>query len=257
MIGVFGSPGFYKLLDNLETIDKETPFGKPSSPVNVGTISGKEVAFIARHGLQHEFPPHRIPYKSNLYAFKELGVTRIIAPAAATSLKRNIEPGSFLVPDQFVNFTRRDDTFYEERPVTHISCAEPYCPELRALLAEAGKQMQLKMHEKGAAVIIEGPRFPSLAESAFYRSQGWDAIDMTQYPEMVLARELEMCYANISLVTDYDSAIKADIHGEVPDRMNDVEESNEKLRKLIFEVIPKIAEVRTCICSHALEGSRI
>jgi len=259
MIGIFGGSGFYSLLSEAATVEKETPFGKPSSPITIGTIASKEVAFIARHGLQHEFPPHRIPYKANIYAFKELGVNRIIAPAAVGSLKKHIEPGHFLVPDQFVNFTRRDDTFYEERPVTHISSSEPYCPELRALLIETAKQMNLPVHETGTVVVTEGPRFASRAESAFYRSHDWDIINMTQYPEVVLARELEMCYANISVITDYDTGMKDDPSMRsvsLDDVVRVFSENNEKLKKLIFEIVPKIPEVRTCICSRALEGSR-
>ncbi len=259
MIGIFGGSGFYSLLDQAETVEKETPFGPPSSPITIGMIGKKEVAFIARHGLQHEFPPHRIPYKANMYAFKELGVKRIIAPTSVGSLKSTIEPGQFLLPDQFVNFTRRDDTFYEERPVTHISTSEPFCPELRNIIAQSAHHMQLPIHENGTAVIVEGPRFSTKAESSFYRSQGWDIINMTMYPEIVLARELEMCYSNISIITDYDSGVKDDssikpVSLETVARV--FSENNEKLKRLIFDVIPKIPEIRTCVCSHALEGSR-
>lgn len=259
MIGIFGGSGFYALLDHAETVERDTPFGAPSSPITIGTIGNKEVAFIARHGMQHQFPPHRIPYRANIYAFKELGVKRIIAPTAVGSLKKHIEPGHFLVPDQFVNFTRRDDTFYEERPVTHISSAEPYCPELRKLLIETASSMKLPLHENGTAVVIEGPRFASRAESAFYRSHDWDIINMTQYPELVLARELEMCYANISVITGYDTGVKDDPAVKavsLEDVVRTFGENNEKLKKLIFEIIPKIPEVRACICARALEGSR-
>jgi 5'-methylthioadenosine phosphorylase len=259
MIGIFGGSGFYSLLDKAETIEKETPFGPPSSPITIGTIGKKEVAFIARHGLHHEFPPHRIPYKANIFAFKELGVKRIIAPTAVGSLKMQVEPGHFIVPDQFVNFTRREDTFYEERPVTHISAAEPYCPELRKITLETAQELNLPIHSSGTAVVIDGPRFSSMAESNFYRSQNWDIINMTQYPEMVLARELEMCYVNISIVTDYDAGVKEDpkiTPASAEDVINALGENNEKMKKLISEIVPKIPEIRQCICSHALEGSR-
>lgn len=260
MLGIFGGSGFYSLLDGAESLEKETPFGRPSSPITIGTVGGKEIAFIARHGLKHEFPPHRIPYKANIYAFKELGVKRIIAPAAVGSLKKHIEPGNFVVPDQFASFTRRDDTFYEERPVTHVSAADPYCPELRKLLAETAKQLDLPVHDQGTVVVVEGPRFASKAESNFYRSQNWDIINMTQYPEIMLARELEMCYANISVVTDYDTGVKDDPAirpVSLEDVMRVFEENNERLKKLILDVVPKIPEIRTCICSRALEGSRL
>jgi len=258
MIGIFGGSGFYSLLDKAEVVETETPFGRPSSPITIGKIGSKDVAFIARHGLQHEFPPHRIPYRANIYALKELGVKRIIAPAAVGSLRRNIEPGHFLVPDQFVNFTRRDDTFYEERPVTHVNLSEPYCAELRQLIIDAAREMALPLHEGGTAVVIEGPRFASRAESSFYRNQGWDIVNMTMYPEIVLARELEMCYATISVITDYDAGIKEE--GISPVAAGDVVrvfgENNERLKKLLFEVVPRIPEIRQCACRHALEGSR-
>ncbi len=259
MIGIFGGSGFYSLLDQAETVEKETPFGRPSSPITIGTIAGKEIAFIARHGLKHEFPPHRIPYKANIFAFKELGVRRIIAPTAVSSLRRHIEPGHFVVPDQFVSFTRRDDTFYEERPVTHVSMAEPYCPELRELLVETAKSIGFPVHSSGTAVVVEGPRFASGAESAFYRAQGWDIINMTQYPELILARELEICYANVSVVTDYDASVKSDEKIKpvsLDDVINNFTENNERLKRLIFDVVPRIPEVRQCACSRALEGSR-
>ncbi len=259
MIGVFGGSGFYSLLREAETVEIETAFGKPSSPVTVGKISGKDVAFIARHGLKHEYPPHKIPFKANILAFKELGVNRIIAPTAVGSLRKEVHPGSFLVPDQFAAFTRRDDTFYEERPVTHISSAEPYCPVLRRLLIETGKEMGLPLYDSGTVVVIEGPRFASKAESNLYRSQGWDVINMTQYPEIVLARELEMCYANISVVTDYDTGVKDDSSIK-PVSADDVirvfAENTEKIKQLIYNIIPNIPEKRECICPHALEGAR-
>ena len=259
MIGVFGGPGFYSLMDKAEAVDRETPFGRPSSPVTIGAIGKKEVAFIARHGLKHEFPPHRIPYKANMLAFKELGVSRIIAPTAAISLKKRIEPGHFVVPDQFVSFTRRDDTFYEERPVTHVNMAEPYCPEMRKQLVDAAAGAGMAAQGGGTAVIIEGPRFASKAESAFYRAQGWDIVDMAQYPEVVLARELEMCYANVSVVTDYDAGIKGDSSispMSLDDAIAMLSENNERLKRLIFDVVPRMPEVRQCACSRALEGSR-
>jgi 5'-methylthioadenosine phosphorylase len=260
MIGVFGGSGFYSFLDKSEVIETETPFGKPSSPITIGKLGEKEVAFIARHGLQHEFPPHRIPYRANMYAFKELGVKRVLAPISVGSLRRHIEPGHFLVPDQFVNFTRRDDTFYEERPVTHISMAEPYCHDLRSLIIETAHLLNLPLHGSGTMVVIEGPRFSSRAESNFYHNQGWDVVNMTQYPEVVLARELEICYASVALITDFDAGIKGDPAIRpvaADDVMRTFSENNEKLKKLIFEVIPKIPEIRQCACRNAIEGSRI
>ncbi len=257
MIGIFGGSGFYSLLDEVETVTRETPFGAPSSPVTIGVIGRKEVAFIARHGLQHEYPPHMIPYKANLYAFRELGVTRVIAPSAVGSLKREIRPGDFVITDQFVNFTNREDTFYNEMPVTHISAADPYCPELRKFIINMGHSLKLPLHEKGTVVVTNGPRFASRAESEFYRKNGWDIINMTQYPEIVLAREMEMCYANISLVTDYDAGVKDEIAPVSTAEVAHVFSQNiGKLKRLIFDCIPNLSEKRECDCAHSLDKAR-
>src|SRR3989344_3621226 len=172
MIGIFGGSGFYSLLDNAEVVEKDTPFGPLSSPITLGTIGRQEVAFIARHGVHHEFPPHKIPYKANLYAFRELGVSRVIAPAAVGSLKPEIKPGDFVIPDQFVNLSNCEDTFFNEVPVTHVSSADPYCPELRKLLVEMANPLNLPVRDGGTVVVINGPRFASRAESAFYQSLG-------------------------------------------------------------------------------------
>lgn len=259
MIGVFGGSGFYSLLEGAATRDVETHYGKPSSPVTIGKIGDRDVAFIARHGLKHQYPPHQIPYKANIAAFKELGVTRIIAPSAVGSLRKEIKPGEFLVPDQFVHFTRRDDTFYHEETV-HIATHEPYCTELRELLVDAAQGMQLPVHAKGTVVVIQGPRFASHAESVMYRSMGFDIINMTQYPEVVLAREQEMCYANISIVTDYDTGIKDDPLVKpvsIEEVLRVFKENNEKIRQLIFALVPRIRAARSCACAHALEGARL
>ncbi|MBI2075967.1 MAG: S-methyl-5'-thioadenosine phosphorylase [Candidatus Aenigmarchaeota archaeon] len=259
MIGVFGGSGFYSLLENPEAREIETPYGRPSSKVTVGKIAGRDVAFIARHGERHQYPPHKIPYKANIWAFKELGVSRIIAPSAVGSLKKEIKPGEFLVPDQFVNFTRRDDTFYDNETV-HIASHEPYCPELRQLLISAAKTMGLPVHEKGTIVVIQGPRFATHAESGMYRSMGFDIINMTQYPECILAREQEICYANISIVTDYDTGVKDDPAIKpvsIEEVLRVFDQNNEKIKKLIFNIVPKISKERKCICASALQGARL
>ncbi len=260
MIGVFGGSGFYSLLQDAQSREIITVYGKPSSKVTIGKIGNSDVAFIARHGERHQLPPHKIPYKANIWAFKDLGVKRIIAPSAVGSLKKQIAPGEFLVPDQFVNMTHgRDDSFYHNETV-HISSADPYCPELRKLIIEQGKNNGLEIHEKGSAVIINGPRFASKAESDFFRSQGWDIINMTQYPEMVLAREQEICYANISLITDYDSGLKGDPSIKpvtIEEVLRVLGENNEKIKKLIHDIVPRVPSERSCVCSQALKGAKI
>ena len=255
MIGIFGGSGFYSLLDSAEVVEKETPFGSPSSPITVGTIGRQEVAFIARHGSQHQHPPHKIPYLANLYAFRDLGVTRVIAPSAVGSLRHDVKPGDFVVADQFVNFTHRPDTFFNEIPVTHVSTADPYCPELRNIVLGMAKHLQMPVHDRGTIVVVDGPRFATRAESSFYQSLG-DIINMTQYPEVALAREMEMCYVNISLVTDYDAGIK----GETP--VSAVEVSNvfrnnlAKMKRLVLDCIPNIPDQRSCKCKNALDEAR-
>jgi 5'-methylthioadenosine phosphorylase len=260
-IGVFGGSGFYKFFKTYDELLIETPFGYPSAPINLSKIGGKSVAFLPRHGRNHEYPPHMIPYRANIYTFKQLGVQRIIGPCAVGSLKPDIEPGDFVFCDQFVNFTTgRRDTFYDGPETTHIGSADPYCPELRKIAMESAKKLDLHFHSGGTVVVIQGPRFSSRSESKFFRSQGWDVINMTQYPEVILAREFEMCYANISLVTDYDVGFEGDqtvkpvSHEEVIRVFN---ANTEKLRRLVTEVIKVMPEKRFCRCRKALEGAVI
>jgi len=217
------------------------------------------VAFIARHGEKHQYPAHNVPYKANIHAFSELGVTRIIAVSAAGSLKEEIKPGEFMIPDQFVNLTRRDDTFYDKEAV-HISVADPYCKDVRKLIINELQKNNQPVHKQGTVVVIQGPRFSTKAESEHFRKQGWDIVNMTQYPENVLAREKEICYANISLVTDYDTGLKGNPNVrpvEIQEVIRVLKENNEKMKKLIEDIVTKIPEERTCECATALKGARI
>jgi 5'-methylthioadenosine phosphorylase len=260
MIGIIGGSGFYSLLDKADEKEVETPFGKPSSKITVGNIEGNDVAFIARHGKKHEIPPHKIPYKANIQAFKDLGVERIISPTAVGSLKKDIKPGDFLVPDQFISFTHRDDSFYNGPGTVHISPATPYCPDLSKMIVDECRKMNLTVHSGGTLVVIQGPRFASGAESDFFRRNNWDVINMTSYPEIVLARELEMCYANIAVVTDYDTGLKdnANIKAvSIEEIISVFNENTEKLKKLIFNIIPKLPKERNCICATALKDARV
>jgi len=259
MIGIIGGTGFYSLIEKTEELDMETPYGKPSSKIAVGTIAGKKVVFISRHGPGHIIPPHKIPCKANIYAFHKLGVKQIISSTAVGSLKVNIKPGDFLVPDQIVNFTHgRDDTFYHgDDGVVHISIADSFCERMRKILIDVLKKEGV--HEKGTAVIVNGPRFSTKAESTFFKSQNWDIINMTLYPECALAREMEICYANISLITDYDAGLKDEPtvkHVTVEEVLRLLKENNEKLRTILKEVILSLDD-RDCNCMHALDGARI
>jgi 5'-methylthioadenosine phosphorylase len=260
-IGVFGGSGFYSLLENAEVRTINTPYGAPSDRITIGEIGGRRVAFMPRHGAGHAVPAHMVNYRANVWAMWNLGVTRILGPCAAGSLQPHIAPGDFVVCDQFVDRTTgRKDTFYDGPLAVHIGAADPYCEELRSLAVNTGRQLGIRMHDKGTVVIIQGPRFSTRAESRWFTGLGWEVINMTQYPEAILARELEICYLNISLITDYDVGLEGapDI---VPVNVDEVirvfNENNERVKALITELVPQIAIERTCACATALQGAVI
>lgn len=260
-IGVFGGSGFYSLMDAFEEIKIETPYGAPSDMVAVGTIEGRKVAFIPRHGKHHQYPPHAIPYRANVYAMKQLGVTRIIGPNCVGSLQANIKPGDFVVSDQFVDRTTgRKDTFYDGPVATHVSAAEPYCPTLRKLAVKIGREQGITMHNGGTTVAIQGPRFSTRAESLWFTNMGWATVNMTQYPECILALEQEICYVNIALITDYDAGIVAE-GGAEPVNAGEIvkvlHSNNARVKSLIVEMIKRIPETRDCPCASALEFARM
>lgn len=256
-IGVFGGSGFYSFLEGVEEVEVDTPYGAPSAPLAVGEVAGVRVAFLPRHGTKHQFPPHVVPYRANLWAMKDLGVQRVLGPCAVGSLQPHIEPGHFVVCDQLVDRTRtRPNTFYDGPETTHVSFADPYCPTVRAAAVAEGEKLGIRMHDGGTVVVIEGPRFSTRSESKWFADAGWEVINMTQYPEALLARELELCYANISLVTDYDVGVEGIppvTHEEV---IRVFDENNAKLRDLLFAVIPALPAERDCPCATALEGAR-
>ena len=257
-IGVFGGSGFYSFLDDTEEVEVDTPYGKPSAPVTVGDVGGKRVAFLPRHGRSHELPPAQINYRANVWALKELGVRRIIGPNASGALKAELQLGEFVVCDQFVDRTNgRKDTFYEGPETTHVSAADPYCPDLRRILVETARELGIPVRDGGTVVVVNGPRFSTRAESMWFQDAAWEVINMTAYPEGYLARELELCYANISMVTDHDVGVE----GTPPVSHHDVirvfNENNEKLRELLFAAIPTIGPQPQDVCATALEGARI
>ena len=260
-IGVFGGSGFYSLMESVEEIKVETPYGAPSDMVTIGEIAGKSVAFLPRHGKRHQYPPHAIPYRANVYAMKELGVTRIIGPNAVGSLQAEIRPGDFVVCDQFIDRTSgRKDTFYDGPVATHISSAEPYCPKLRELAVAIGREQGVSVHDGGTCVVIQGPRFSSRAESTWFTKMGWHVVNMTQYPECILALEQEICYVNIALITDYDVGIVAE-GGAEPVNASDIVKvltaNNERVKNLIFEMVKRMPDVRDCPCASALKYARL
>jgi 5'-methylthioadenosine phosphorylase len=253
-IGVFGGSGFYSFLDDVTEHRVETPYGQPSAAVHVGSLDDRRVAFLPRHGADHQFPPHRINYRANLWAMRELGVTRILAPCASGSLRPEIAPGDFVVCDQLVDRTSgREHTFYDGPEAYHVAFADPYCPELRAVAVDAGRAEDIPTHDGGTVVVIEGPRFSTRAESHWYRDQGWEVINMTQHPEAVLARELGICYGTIALVTDYDvgvdddDAVTAVTQGEV---FAFFEANVGKVRSLLFRAVGEIPTERACGCAE-------
>lgn len=235
----------------------ETPYGATSAPIHTGEIGGRPVAFIPRHGVRHEFPAHTVPYRANVWAMKELGVERIIGPSAVGSLQPHIKPGDFVVSDQLVDRTRtRPHTFHDGPQTTHISFADPYCEVMRGVILSKGKDQGITMHERGTVVVVEGPRFSTRAESQWFSAQGWEIVNMTQFPEALLAREMEICYANISLVTDWDVGV-----GDVPpvtheEVMHVFSDNNARLRDLLFAVIPELPLERSCECATALKNAR-
>src|SRR5881275_144607 len=239
-VGVFGGSGFYSLMEGpVEAVTVQTPYGAPSDDLALGRMGDLRVAFLPRHGHGHRIPPHAINYRANVWAMAQLGVTRLIAPTAAGSLQPHVKPGDFVVCDQFVDRTyTREQTFYDGPRVVHISSADPYCPDLR---------------ERGTVVVIQGPRFSTRAESRWFSNQGWEVINMTQYPEVALARELQMCYVNIALITDYDVGLEGLEPVTVDEVVRVLHENNERVRRLIERVLPGLGPQRTCDCAHALD----
>jgi 5'-methylthioadenosine phosphorylase len=258
-VGVFGGSGFYRFLDDVEEVAVATPYGPPSARIRIGEIEGTRVAFMPRHGDDHELPPHRINYRANVWAMREVGVKRIVGPCACGSLKPDLRPGTFVVTDQFVDRTRgREDTFYDGPQTTHVAAAEPYCPSLREILLRTAKELDIPVAEDGTVVVIHGPRFSTKAESRWFSAAGFDVVNMTQYPEAWLARELELCYANVSLVTDYDVGL-AGVPGVEPVSAEAAfrvfAENIDRLRALLFRAVPQIGPQPDDICASALSSA--
>jgi len=255
-IGIFGGTGIYdsELLQDSKEITIETPYGKTSDTITIGEFKGKKIAFMPRHGKKHSIPPHMINYCANIWAFKELGVTRIVSPSAVGSLKEEIKPGDFVLPTQFIDFTKsRKNSFSKEGKVIHISVADPFCPELQKIVSEAANNQDITLHEDCTYACIEGPRFSTKAESRFYKSTGSDIIGMTLVPECQLAREAQMCYESISTVTDYD--VWAEKPVTAKEVMNTLSKNVQSTKKLLVELIKKIPDkriTRKCSCEKAL-----
>lgn len=255
-IGVIGGSGFYEFIDEPTVVEVETPFGAPSEPVLTGFVAGRAVAFIPRHGRDHRFPPHRVPYRANLWALRAIGVRQVFGPCAVGSLRPESGPGSLVVPDQLVDRTTgRESTYYDGvGPVVHVSFADPYCPVGRQAVLDAAKSQSWAAADGGALVVIPGPRFSSRAESQANAAAGWSIVGMTGQPEATLARELALCYTSIAVVTDLDAGVEAGegvTHHEV---LEVFARSVDRLRNLLEATITALPTSRGCPCGHALDG---
>lgn len=254
-VGVIGGTGLYALLDGAEEVVVDTPWGTPSDAVTVARFGGRPVAFLPRHGREHTLPPHRINYRANLWALHSLGVERVLAPCAVGSLKAAHVPGSLVVCDQFVNLTSgRQDTYFDGPEVAHLSAADPYCAELRPLAVEAARSAGMAAHEGGTVAVVNGPRFSTRAESRLLVAAGAAVVNMTQYPEVVLARELGMCYATLALVTDFDSGLEGrPEHRAVTaaDIIAVLTRSTDTLREALRMLVERVPPARACACAAA------
>jgi 5'-methylthioadenosine phosphorylase len=257
-IGVIGGSGFYEFFDSAEVVDVQTPFGPPSDPLVVGDVGGRRVAFVPRHGRDHQFPPHKIPYRANLWALRSVGVRQVLAPSAVGSLTPAYGPGTLAVPDQLVDRTfGRVQTFYDGNAPVHVQFADPYCPAGRACVLGAARSAGWDPVESGTLVVIEGPRFSTRAESRWYAGQGWTLIGMTGHPEAVLARELALCYTTIALVTDTDAGV-AEGEGVTQEEVFRVFAANMyRLRELIVTVAGDLPLERSCGCQKSLDGLKL
>lgn len=259
-IGIFGGSGFYDLAKNLKEIKIETPYGPPSDKISIGVVTGRKVAFLPRHGKSHDIPPHKINYRANIWALKSLGVNHIITVTAVGSLQLKYKPGSFVILDQFIDRTYgRVDTFYDGPIVTHISSAYPYCSEVTKVIYKEGQKMGLDIYEKGTVVVVNGPRFSTAAESMWYTKMGWDVINMTQYPEVVLAKEVGVGYSTIAIVTDYDAGIIG-LNKIKPVSVNDIGKIFSKTlpmsKKLVLKTIASLPKKMICKCHLSLKDAR-
>ena len=261
-IGVIGGSGLYDpgIVENAQEVKVYTPFGEPSDYIIVGEVKGRRVAFLPRHGRGHRIPPHRVNYRANIWALKALGVKWVISVSAVGSLREDYKPGDLVVPDQFIDMTKkRDYTFFEGPIVAHVSMADPFCEQLRRELIEAGRRLGYRIHDRGTYVCIEGPRFSTRAESRIWKDVfKADIIGMTLVPEVNLACEAQMCYATLAMITDYDVWAESPVTAEEVLRI--MSENVEKAKKILFEVIPRLPEEpdpSLCSCCKALETALI
>jgi 5'-methylthioadenosine phosphorylase len=257
-IGVIGGTGLYDIegLTEVEEVNLDTPFGKPSDTIVVGRLEGVGVAFLPRHGRGHRIIPTKLPSRANIYALKTLGVEHIIAINSVGSFKKEIKPGDLLIPDQLIDRTRgRISTFFGEGIVAHIQFADPFCPVLRQILFGSAREARARVHPGGTCVVMEGPAFSTRAESNLHRSWGADVVGMTALPEAKLAREAEICYAIIACSTDYDAWHRGEKPVSVEVILDTMRQNIELSKNIIRLAVSRIPETRECECASALEGA--
>jgi 5'-methylthioadenosine phosphorylase len=254
-VGIIGGSGLYSLLDDAEDVVVDTPYGPPSDPLVRAEVLGRQLVFVPRHGRDHRFPPHQVPYRANLWALHSLGVRQVLAPCAVGALDPALAPGDLVVPDQLIDrTTRRPSTYYDEGAV-HVPFADPYCPRGRTAVVTAARARSWSVTDGATMVVIEGPRFSTRAESTWLAQAGGSVVNMTMMPEAGLARELALCYTGIALVTDVDAGVEV---GETV-RQDEVfavfRTSTERLRELLVDVATSLSDERSCDCPRALDGT--
>jgi 5'-methylthioadenosine phosphorylase len=257
-IGIIGGTGLYdsKLLKNIQEVEVNTPYGAPSDSFTIGELGGRQVAFLARHGRKHTIRPTDVNSRANMFAFKKLGVTRVLAVSTVGSLKEEYKPGHLVFVDQFIDrTTRREQSFYTQDRVCHISMADPMCPEIRKALIAVAKKAKISAHNTGTYVCIEGPRFSTKAESKMFQMWGADVVGMTMVPECVLAREAELCYASTAMVTDYDCWKDHPVSTE--EIVITMKANVEKVKKIIADVVAALPKECGCDCKNALKNALI
>jgi 5'-methylthioadenosine phosphorylase len=255
-IGIIGGTGLYdpKLLKNIQEVEVNTPYGAPSDSFIIGELAGRQVAFLARHGRNHTIRPTDVNNRANIYAFKKLGVQRVLAVSTVGSLKGEYKPGELAFVDQFIDHTtKREQSFYTQDKVCHISVADPMCPETRKTLIAVAKKAKIETHPTGTYVCIEGPRFSTRAESRLFQTWGADVVGMTLVPECVLAREAELCYATTAMITDYDCwkdhAVSTD------DIVKTMRANVEKVKRLLVDTVAALQKERNCNCKEAMKNA--
>ncbi|NLC71224.1 MAG: S-methyl-5'-thioadenosine phosphorylase [Desulfuromonadaceae bacterium] len=260
VVGIIGGSGLYEIdgLTGMQELEVTTPFGPPSDRIVSGTLGGVRLVFLPRHGRGHRLLPSEIPYRANIYALKKLGAERVISVSAVGSMKENVAPGEVLIPDQFFDRTqKRDNTFFGDGLVAHVSLADPVCPELSAILHEAAGEAGAVAHRGGTYLCIEGPAFSTRAESRIFRTWGVDVIGMTNLPEARLAREAELCYATLAMVTDYDCW--HDEHEDVTAEaiLATFQRNVILARRIVANAVDKLGGAPSCACGSALNNTCI